>query len=107
YEQVFRVPVLEVPAPSDDTDADRLAGSAAVQLFVERAGAVTGSFGLTAENQADVGELCRRLAGIPLALELAAVRIDSMPPAAIVHHLEHRFQLLGVDRKHAGRHQTL
>ena len=107
YEQVFRVPVLEVPAPGDDTDADRLAGSAAVKLFVERACAVTASFGLTAENQADVAELCRRLDGIPLALELAAVRIDSMTPAEIVHHLEHRFQLLGVDRKHAGRHQTL
>jgi predicted ATPase/DNA-binding SARP family transcriptional activator len=107
YEQVLRVPVLEVPAPSDDTDADRLAGSAAVQLFVERACAVTASFGLTAENQADVAELCRRLDGIPLALELAAVRIDSMTPAEIVHHLEHRFQLLGVDRKHVGRHQTL
>jgi predicted ATPase/DNA-binding SARP family transcriptional activator len=107
YEQVFRVPVLEVPAPGDDTDADRLAGSAAVQLFVERACAVTASFGLTADNQADVAEVCRRLDGIPLALELAAVRIDSMTPAEIVHHLEHRFQLLGVDRKHAGRHQTL
>jgi predicted ATPase/DNA-binding SARP family transcriptional activator len=107
YEQVFRVPVLEVPAPSDDTDAARLAGSAAVRLFVERASAVTASFGLTPENQADVAELCRRLDGIPLALELAAVRIASMTPAEIVHHLEHRFQLLGVDRKHAGRHQTL
>ena len=107
YEQVLRVPVLEVPAPSDDTDTGRVAGSAAVQLFVERASAVTASFGLTAENQADVAELCRRLDGIPLALELAAVRIESMTPAEMVHHLEHRFQLLGVDRKHAGRHQTL
>jgi predicted ATPase/DNA-binding SARP family transcriptional activator len=107
YEQVFRVPVLEVPAPSDDTETDRFAGSAAVRLFVERAGAMSGSFGLTAENQADVAELCRRLDGIPLALELAAVRIDSMTPAEIVHHLEHRFQLLGVDRKDAERQQTL
>jgi predicted ATPase/DNA-binding SARP family transcriptional activator len=107
YEQVFRVPVLEVPAPSDDRDADRLAGFAAVQLFVERAWAVPPSFGLTAENQADVAELCRRLDGIPLALELAAVRTESMTPAEIVHHLEHRFQLLGVDRKQAGRHRTL
>jgi predicted ATPase/DNA-binding SARP family transcriptional activator len=107
YEQVLRVPVLEVPAPSDDTDTGRLAGCPAVQLFVERACAGTASFGLTAENQADVAELCRRLDGIPLALELAAVRVDSMTPAEIVHHLEHRFQLLGVDRKHGGRHQTL
>jgi predicted ATPase/DNA-binding SARP family transcriptional activator len=107
YEQVLRVPALEVPAPSDDTDTGRLAGSAAVQLFVERTGAVTATFGLTAENRADVAELCRRLDGIPLALELAAVRIDSMTPAEVVHHLEHRFQFLGVDREHAGRHQTL
>jgi predicted ATPase/DNA-binding SARP family transcriptional activator len=107
HEQVLRVPVLEVPAPSDDSDAGRLAGCAAVRLFVERAGAVTARFGLTAENEADVAELCRRLDGIPLALELAAVRIDSMTPAEIVQNLEHRFQLLGVDRKTAGRHQTL
>jgi predicted ATPase/DNA-binding SARP family transcriptional activator len=107
YEQVLRVPVLAVPAPSDDADAGRLAGSAAVQLFVERAYALTASFGLTAENQADVAEICRRLDGIPLALELAAVRIDSMTPAEIVQNLEHRFQLFGVDREHAGRHQTL
>jgi predicted ATPase/DNA-binding SARP family transcriptional activator len=107
YEQVFRVPVLEVPAPSDETDAGQLAGSAAVRLFVERARAVTASFALTAENQADVAELCRRLDGIPLALELAAVRIESMTPAEIVHQLEHRFELLDIDREHAGRHQTL
>src|SRR5262249_52953451 len=107
YEQVVGLPVLDVPAPSDDTDTGRLAGSAAVQLFVERACAVTAGFGLTPENQTDVAELCRRLDGIPLALELAAVRIDSMTPAEIVHNLEHRFQLLGVDRMHAGRHQTL
>ncbi|HKA94051.1 MAG TPA: BTAD domain-containing putative transcriptional regulator, partial [Acidimicrobiia bacterium] len=107
YEQVVRVPVLEVPAPGDDSDADRLAGCAAVQLFVERAGAATASFGLTPENQADVAELCRRLDGIPLALELAAVRTDSMTPEEIVRHLEHRLQLLGVDRENAGRHQTL
>jgi|SRR5262245_21491154 len=69
--------------------------------------AVSANFALTTANQADVAELCRRLDGIPLALELAAVRIDSMTPAEIVHHLEHRFQLLGVDREHAERHQTL
>jgi predicted ATPase/class 3 adenylate cyclase len=107
YERTFRVPVLEVPAPSDDTDTGRVAGSAAVQLFIERARGVTASFGLTAENQADVAELCRRLDGIPLALELAAVRSDSMTPAEIVQHLAHRFQLLRAGREHAGRHQTL
>ena len=64
---------------------------------VRRAACAVTRFGLTAENQADVAELCRRLNGIPLALELAAVRIDSMTPAEIVHPLEHRFQLLGVD----------
>jgi predicted ATPase/DNA-binding SARP family transcriptional activator len=107
YEQVFRVPVLDVPAPSEDTDAVILAGAAAVRLFVERARAVTASFELNAKNQADVAELCRRLDGIPLALELGAGRVDSMTPAEIVHHLDHRFQLLGVDRTHAGRHQTM
>jgi predicted ATPase/DNA-binding SARP family transcriptional activator len=106
-EQVLRVPVLEMPAPSDDADAGRLAGCGAVRLFVDRAVTVTARFRLTTENQADVAELCRRLDGIPLALELAAARIDSMTPAEIVQNLEHRFQLLGVDRKHAGRRQTL
>jgi predicted ATPase/class 3 adenylate cyclase len=107
YERGYRVPVLGVPAPSDNADTGRVAGSAAVQLFVERARAVTASFEVTAENQADVAELCRRLDGIPLALELAAVRIDAMTPAEIVQHLEHRFQLLRAGREDAGRHQTL
>ena len=74
---------------------------------MERAQSIDAEFRLTDLSAASVAQICARLDGIPLALELAAVRIDSMTPAEIVHHLEHRFQLLGVDRKHAGRHQTL
>jgi predicted ATPase len=84
-----------MPAPSDDTDTGRLAGCAAVQLFVERAQAVTASFGLTAENQADVLSSAGASAA-SLALELAAVESTRTPAGSFT--LEHRFQLLGVDQ---------
>lgn len=66
----------------------------AVQLFVERAQAVKQSFALTANNVADVAAICRRLDGLPLAIELAAARVRVLTPAAILSRLEKRLQLL-------------
>jgi predicted ATPase len=92
------------PVPSLDTRAG--ADSAAVQLFVERAGAVAHGIS-TASNDADTVEICRRLDGIPLAIELAASRLTSMTVTEVRDHLDDRFRLLVGSRRGLERHQTL
>jgi predicted ATPase len=85
-----------------------LPGNDAERLFVERAAAARHGFELTSDNSAAVVELCRRLDGIPLAIELAAARVASMSPASILERLDERFRLLGHGRRMARRrHQTL
>ncbi len=97
---------LSVPDPSADIEA--LLRSDAGRLFVDRAQAVDTSFVLDAATGAAVGELCRRLDGVPLAIELAAARIVAMTPAEIAAHLDERFRLLTGGRRAAvERHQTL
>jgi len=82
-------------------------GSPAVRLFAERASAVVPEFALDADAEA-VGEICRRLDGIPLAIELAAARTRVMSPAQIRDRLDERFRLLaGQSRRALDRHQTL
>ena len=77
-------------------------------LFTERAAAASGAFGLTAENQAAVVGLCRRLDGLPLAIELAAVRTRALAVEQILERLSDRFALLtGGSRIALPRHQTL
>jgi non-specific serine/threonine protein kinase len=93
---------LELPA--DDATA---AYSDAVTLFVDRAQAVVPDFALTPENTPAVAELCRRLDGIPLALELAAVRLRGMPVEDILARLSDRFRVLGTARTSTDRHRTL
>jgi predicted ATPase len=87
----------------------RALGSAdAVELFVERAAAVRPDFTLNATNEAAVAEICRRLDGIPLAIELAAARVIAMGPAEIAGHLDERFRLLTGGRRTAlERQRTL
>jgi predicted ATPase/DNA-binding CsgD family transcriptional regulator len=99
-------PVLITPLelPSDDASA---AYCDAVTLFVDRARAVVPDFALTPENTPAVAELCRRLDGIPLALELAAVRLRGMPVEEIVALLSQRFRVLGSSRTATDRHRTL
>ena len=81
--------VSPLPLPEPDASApDELATSAAVALFVERAQAASPGFELDTENAAAVGAVCRRLAGIPLALELAAARVRLLPPAAMLARLD-------------------
>ena len=85
-----------------------LPGNEAERLFVERAEAARHGFERTADNAAAIAELCRRLDGIPLAIELAAARVASMSPAAILERLDERFRLLAQGRRTARRrHQTL
>ena len=81
--------------------------SDAVALFVDRAQAALEGFQLTPENSPHVTELCRKLDGIPLALELAAVRLRSMPVEEILARLDDRFRILGTTRTTTGRHRTL
>ncbi|WP_067488296.1 ATP-binding protein [Actinomadura hibisca] len=99
---VFVAP-LEVPRPGDPAAAS----CDAVALFADRATACRPGFTIARDNRAAVGQLCRRLEGIPLALELAAVRLRAMPVEEIVEHLDDRFRLLGPARTGERRHQTL
>jgi predicted ATPase/class 3 adenylate cyclase len=102
-EQVFRVPSLALPA--DDASAT---SSEAVRLFVERATAVDAAFALTPDITPTVIEICRRLDGIPLAIELAAARVRHLPVAEIARRLDDRFRLLtGGPRGARQRQQTL
>lgn len=92
-EQEWPLAPLAVPTPDDSTLASGVADSPAVQLFVARAVEVNPGFVLTAENAADVGEICRRLDGIPLAIELAAARVRMLPPSALRDRLGQRLDL--------------
>jgi non-specific serine/threonine protein kinase len=99
---------LELPAPGWSRPAgDGAAQPDAVALFVDRAQAAVPEFALSPANTLTVGELCRRLDGIPLALELAAVRLRCMPADEILTRLTDRFRILGAARTATGRHRTL
>jgi predicted ATPase/DNA-binding CsgD family transcriptional regulator len=107
-EHVVPVPPLELPAPHAAEPLARLRQNEAVMLFTERAAAASGTFDLTADNQMAVVELCRRLDGLPLAIELAAVRTRVLTAEQILDRLTDRFGLLtGGSRAALPRHQTL
>ncbi len=98
-EQLWPVPSLDIDAGTD---------SAAVTLFVERAQAVSPRFSVAnADDAGAVVEICRRLDGIPLAIELAASRMASMTASDVRNRLDHRFRLLVGSRRGLARHQTL
>ena len=104
--------VLQVmPLPVVDPDDGALPGappSDAMLLFAERAAAVVRGFGLTDANRGLVARLCHRLDGIPLAIELAAVRLRALSLEQLLGRLDHRFRLLsGGSRSSLPRHQTL
>jgi predicted ATPase/class 3 adenylate cyclase len=105
-ERMVAVPSLAAPPP--DAPIDELAGADAVQLFIERAGAVDADFALDAQNAPAVASVCRRLDGVPLAIELAAARVTAMSPAELASGLDRRFEMLAGGRRRAvQRHQTL
>jgi predicted ATPase/DNA-binding CsgD family transcriptional regulator len=107
-EYVVPVPPLDLPPPQTTEPLQRLRQYEAVRLFVERAAAGSGSFALTEANQAAVVELCRRLDGLPLAIELAAVRTRVLTVQQILDRLTDRFGLLtGGGPAALPRHQTL
>jgi predicted ATPase/DNA-binding CsgD family transcriptional regulator len=107
-EHVVPVPPLDLPAPDAVEALGKLRQNEAVMLFVERAAAASGRFELTDSNQAAVIDLCRRLDGLPLAIELAAVRMRVLSVEQIVDRLTDRFSLLTSGNRAAlPRHQTL
>jgi non-specific serine/threonine protein kinase len=114
-ESIFVVPPLALPEPKPWRDPESAKGalndyqqSEAVHLFSERASAASPSFGLSIENGPWVAEICRRLDGMPLAIELAAVRVRSLSPRQIYERLQDRFALLtGGSRTAPPRQQTL
>ena len=106
--RAFPVPPLRVPSEQDMRIAERVSAYEAVRLFVDRAVCVKPDFTVTEENAPVVAEICHRLDGLPLAIELAAARVRLLPPAALLERLERRLALL-VDgaRDLPERQQTL
>jgi predicted ATPase/DNA-binding CsgD family transcriptional regulator len=119
WEHEVAVPPLGLPTPDRTPPLEELARIPSVALFVERARAVRPDFQLTEANAAAVTEICIRLDGLPLAIELAAARVKLFSPQAILARLgapmggptdssEHRFELLRADAQdRPDRHQTL
>ncbi len=93
-EREYPVPPLALPDPGDHHPVEALAESEAVRLFADRAQAVMPDFALTPDNAVAVADICRRLDGLPLAIELAAARAKALPPAAMRARLERRLPLL-------------
>ncbi len=107
-EHEFPVPPLPVPPIGAGGDAADVQRCASVRLFVQRAQAASAGFELTSGNAAAVAEICRRLDGLPLAIELAAARVRMLPPQALLARLDDRMGLLtGGARDLPERQRTL
>lgn len=107
-EHEFPVPPLPLPGPDQLRSPDLLVSNPSVVLFAQRAASVKPAFKVTAENAAMVAEICARVDGLPLAIELAAARVKMLPLAQILARLESRLQLLTTgSRDLPERQQTL
>jgi non-specific serine/threonine protein kinase len=108
WEHVLPVLPLDLPDPARVSDLSYLERSPAVALLIDRARAARGEFELTRDNASAVAEICVRLDGLPLALELAAARTRFLPPAALLERLQSRLDLLRNGRQDGPvRHQSL
>jgi predicted ATPase/class 3 adenylate cyclase len=107
-ERVHRMPSLPVPTVGTKFTSSSALEYGAVALFVDRALAADGRFLLSEENAPHVAEVCRRLDGIPLAIELAAARVKVLSPQQLAQKLDERFRVLtGGDRSALPRQQTM
>jgi len=107
-EHEFPVPPLDLPDVEHLPDAAALTQYEAVALFVERARAIRPDFAVTNENAPAVAEICVRLDGLPLAIELAAAQVRALSPQALLRHLEQRLKVLkGGARDAPARQRTL
>lgn len=108
WEHEFPVPPLALPDPARTGPLEALAACPSVALFLARARAVAPDFAITDVNARTIAEICARLDGLPLAIELAAPRVKLLPPQAVLERLEHRLDFLRrVGRDLPERHQTL
>jgi non-specific serine/threonine protein kinase len=106
-EHVYRVPPLDVPL-QHDKESGSILGHSAVQLFIARARALDCAFSPQGENLRTIAAICRRLDGIPLAIEFAAARAVMLGPELVLSRLDERFGLLTAGPRTAlPRHQTL
>lgn len=107
-EMVWRVPSLPVPEAEPAASFDEIARSDAVRLFCDRARFVQSDFALTPANAAAVADICRRLDGLPLAIELAAARLPILGVDQLAARLDDALRLLGNRRRTSpARHETL
>ena len=107
-ERGYRLGPLSSPQPASRLTAAEAAAFPAVQLFVERATAIVEDFALTDANAAAVVEICRRLDGLPLAIEFAAPRVEALGLEGLAAHLNDSLPLLGAGRRTAmPRHRTM
>jgi predicted ATPase/DNA-binding winged helix-turn-helix (wHTH) protein len=107
-ERVFRLPPLEVPPTETALEAKEALVYPAVQLFVERAAAIVNDFELTDANAAFAAQICRGLDGNPLAIEVAAARVDAFGVKGLAARIEDRIHLLAdVHRGTPARHRTI
>jgi predicted ATPase len=107
-EHRFPVQPLGLPHADPALDDEAVAAAPSAQLFATRARAVDPAFALTPENAADVAAICRRLEGLPLAIELAAARVAHVPLGVLLPKLDRRLPLLtGGQRDAPPRHRTL
>ena len=103
-ERVMSLSPLALPDADDDT-VDDIARSPAVALFTERARAVKAGFSLTQDNASDVAAICRRLDGLPLAIELAAARVNLLSPSSLLSRLDRGLKVLSSGRRDASQRQ--
>lgn len=104
----YRVPSLEIPNPEIEFTFDEILNMESVKLFKERAVVISPGFVISPQNARVIAQICRRLDGIPLAIELAAARAHMLTVEQISERLDHRFNLLtGSHRTVLSRHQTL
>jgi predicted ATPase/class 3 adenylate cyclase len=107
-EAVYRLPSLAVPERAESLTANDALEYGAIALFVDRARAADRRFAITDENASIIADICRRLDGIPLAIELAAARVKVLSIASLARHLDDRFRILtGGSRTALPRQQTL
>jgi predicted ATPase len=107
-ESIYQVPALRTPDSRQEASLQALAECAAVRVFLDRAAYASADFTLTRANAAAIAQICREVDGIPLALELAASRVRSVPVAVIAQRLADRFHVLRrSDTTALPRHQTL